>query len=432
MSLFGGLFASASQAPSSSLFSTVGNKFAAQPAAPPADTQDAGGSGKKRRKSAAAAAAGVPAVGTDAAAGQQPRKKQRKEAVAAQPLDKQEQKQKQKQQRQEQATGAAEAAAAASGAAATAAGASSKVCSAKGKTKQKAAAAPAAPAASAPDTAPAAAPAAVPASAAAPAAKPDPDAPDERLPRTLFVGNLPATVSRKALTQLFSPCGPVESVRLRSLPLKKGADPEKPSKVPRRGAIASGAIDPDHSAHAYVVFAQEEAVEAALALNMTQFKGHHIRVDRATAKAAKGAVQFDPQRSLFVGNLALDVEDEELIQLFGVAEVEAVRVVRDAKSGEGKGVAFVLFRTQEGSKAAMKQRGVELKNRPLRITRVKRTDGAGGGGKQAWQQGQAASGGGGGGGGESKPAKKRKSGGKRPAVAARKQVARQKQAHQRQ
>jgi nucleolar protein 12 len=125
------------------------------------------------------------------------------------------------------------------------------------------------------------------------------------------------------------------------------------------------------------------------------------------------------------------VQDEELIQLFGVAEVEAVRVVRDAKSGEGKGVAFVLFRTQEGSKAAMKQRGVELKNRPLRITRVKRTDGASGGGKQAWQQGQAASGGGGGG-GESKPAKNRKSGGKRPAVAARKQVVRQKQGHQRQ
>ncbi|KAI3432566.1 hypothetical protein D9Q98_004115 [Chlorella vulgaris] len=423
MSLFGGLFASAPQAPSSSLFSTVGNKFAAQqPAAPPADTQDAGGSGKKRRKSAAAAAAGVPAVSTDAAAGQQPRKKQRKEAIVAQPLDKQKQKQKQKRERQEQATGAAEAAAASGTAAAAAA------LSAKGKTKQKAATAAAASAAPTPDAAPSAAPHPT----AAPAAKPDLEAPDERLPRTLFVGNLPATVSRKALTQLFSPCGPVESVRLRSLPLKKGPDPEKPSKVPRRGAIASGAIDPDHSAHAYVVFAQEEAVEAALALNMTQFKGHHIRVDRATAKAAKGAVQFDPQRSLFVGNLALDVEDEELIQLFGVAEVEAVRVVRDAKSGEGKGVAFVLFRTQEGSKAAMKQRGVELKSRPLRITRVKRTDGASGGGKQAWQQGQAASGGGGGGGGDSKPAKKRKSGGKRPAVAARKQVARQKQGHQRQ
>ena len=70
---------------------------------------------------------------------------------------------------------------------------------------------------------------------------------DERLPRTLFVGNLPATIKRKAVAALFSECGAVESVRLRSLPLTSEA---AESKMPRRGAIASGGVDAGHSGHA--------------------------------------------------------------------------------------------------------------------------------------------------------------------------------------
>jgi nucleolar protein 12 len=80
--------------------------------------------------------------------------------------------------------------------------------------------------------------------AAAPAIAPAEE--DDRLSRTVFVGNLPGDVKRKALAKAFSGCGQVESVRLRSLPLKR----ELGSKVPRRGAIAQGAIDSEHSAHA--------------------------------------------------------------------------------------------------------------------------------------------------------------------------------------
>jgi nucleolar protein 12 len=117
-----------------------------------------------------------------------------------------------------------------------------------------------------------------------------------------------------------------------------------------------------------------------------------------------------------------------LIQHFGAAAVvEAVRVVRDAKTGVGKGVAFVLFRTQEASKVAMSRReGAQLGGRQLRVTRVSRQAGAAKDGKAAtWQQGQTA-----GGKGKSKNrtvhkpvSGKRKAGGKRPAVKARKQAA---------
>jgi hypothetical protein len=45
-----------------------------------------------------------------------------------------------------------------------------------------------------------------------------------------------------------------------------------------------------------------------LALPGLQWEGHHLRVDRAAPKGEKGGVAFDPARSLFIGNLPLDVE----------------------------------------------------------------------------------------------------------------------------
>lgn len=43
----------------------------------------------------------------------------------------------------------------------------------------------------------------------------------DKLPRTVFVGNLPASVKKKELKKEFAQYGPVESVRLRSLALQE-------------------------------------------------------------------------------------------------------------------------------------------------------------------------------------------------------------------
>ena len=117
------------------------------------------------------------------------------------------------------------------------------------------------------------------------------------------------------------------------------------------------------------------------------------------------------------------MQEEELIQHLGAVGVEAVRVVRDGKTGVGKGVAFVLLRSEEAAKAALRQhRGMQLKGRELRLTRVKKMGGEDG--KAAWQQGKGSGGGGGKPRAVSKPVLgARKAGGKRPAVAARKQAA---------
>ncbi len=86
----------------------------------------------------------------------------------------------------------------------------------------------------------------------------------EKLQRTVFVGNLPADVKKKQLVRLFSPCGAVAAVRLRSVPLPLD------SKLWRTNAVKAGVVDAARGpAHAYVVFEDVGAVDVALKLNMS-------------------------------------------------------------------------------------------------------------------------------------------------------------------
>lgn len=127
-----------------------------------------------------------------------------------------------------------------------------------------------------------------------------------KLARTVFVGNLAATVQRKALKKLFRRYGAVESVRVRSLPVVPDA------KLPRKAAAITGAVQRGRaSAHAYIVFEEPQAAEAALGHNMQEFEGLHLRVDRAASNSKGGkeaaGVQYDPSRTLFLGNLHLEI-----------------------------------------------------------------------------------------------------------------------------
>ena len=58
--------------------------------------------------------------------------------------------------------------------------------------------------------------------------------------------------------------------------------------------------------------------------------------------------------------------------------VTAVRVVRDAATSVGKGIAFVEFRTKAAAQLALGLDGQKLDGRPLRITRVSAQQGANG------------------------------------------------------
>jgi nucleolar protein 12 len=213
----------------------------------------------------------------------------------------------------------------------------------------------------------------------------------DKAARTVFVGNLDAATKPKKLKQLFSPCGAVESVRLRSV----AVDPE--AKLPRRAAVLTGARNGAREAvNGYVVFASPASLPAALALNMRVVDGRHIRVDAlrggaagAATAAAPGrlggaaallATQLDHRRSVYLGNLHYAIDDEEVIAAFSKGGssrpllvegcVEAVRIPRDRETGRSKGFGYVLFRDGAAVSDALSLAGVNIHGRPVRVARA--------------------------------------------------------------
>ncbi|CAK9173416.1 unnamed protein product [Ilex paraguariensis] len=195
-----------------------------------------------------------------------------------------------------------------------------------------------------------------------------------KLLRTVFVGNLPLKVKKKALLKEFSKFGEVESVRIRSIPLID-------TKVPRKGAIINKKInDAADSVHAYIVFKTEEHAHASLAHNMAVVGGNHMRVDRACPprKKLKGddTPLYDNKKTVFVGNLPFDVKTEEIYELFsGIngleSNIEAIRVIRDPNTNVGKGIAYVLFKTRDAANLVIRKRNLKLRDRELRLYHAK-------------------------------------------------------------
>ncbi|XP_024987026.1 RNA-binding protein 34 [Cynara cardunculus var. scolymus] len=194
---------------------------------------------------------------------------------------------------------------------------------------------------------------------------------EEKLLRTIFVGNLPLKVKKKALLREFSQFGEVESVRIRSIPLLD-------DKTPRKGAIIKKKInDAVDRVNAYIVFKTEDSAQASLSHNMAVVGGNHIHVDRAIPprKKLKGenAPLYDSKRTVFIGNLPFDVKDEELYQLFTgfnnlKDSIEAIRVVRDPGTSMGKGIAYVLFTTREAANTVVRKHKLKIRDRELRLS----------------------------------------------------------------
>ncbi|KAF3654672.1 putative alpha,alpha-trehalose-phosphate synthase [UDP-forming] 5-like isoform X1 [Capsicum annuum] len=197
---------------------------------------------------------------------------------------------------------------------------------------------------------------------------------ESKLLRTVFVGNLPLKIKKKALLKEFGSFGEIESVRIRSIPVADSA-------TPRKAAIIKKKLnDNADSVNAYVVFKSEESAQASLAHNMAVVEGRHIRVDRACPprKKMKGdnSALYDNKKTVFVGNLPFDVKDEEIYQLFsGTKEfessIEAVRVIRDPNTLLGKGIAYVLFKTREAANIVSRKRNLKLRDRELRVSHSK-------------------------------------------------------------
>lgn len=182
----------------------------------------------------------------------------------------------------------------------------------------------------------------------------------------------------------------VESLRFRSTPY----DPS----IPKKAAYATQKINTStaHSTNAYAVYSTPAlAREAVTKLNGTIILDRHLRAD-SVAHPAK----IDHHRCVFVGNLgfvddesairAANTEDgyenrkmakqpadieEGLWRTFGkCGKIENVRVVRDAATRVGKGIAYVQFESEVGVEAALglnEKKFPPMLPRKLRVSRAK-------------------------------------------------------------
>ncbi|XP_041839031.1 RNA-binding protein 34-like [Melanotaenia boesemani] len=178
--------------------------------------------------------------------------------------------------------------------------------------------------------------------------------------RTVFVGNLPVSCTRKMLRSLFRDKGSIESIRFRSLVRE---DPSMSRKV---AAIKRKVHPQKQSLNAYVVFKDEDGVRKALERNGMEIeKDFFIRVDRVTDSSS-----HDHKRSVFVGNLSFEINELAIRRHFEeCGMVEAVRLIRDQNSGLGKGFGYVLFESEDSVLLALKLNGSKLEGRSIRVKR---------------------------------------------------------------
>ncbi|NXJ59419.1 RBM34 protein, partial [Rostratula benghalensis] len=178
--------------------------------------------------------------------------------------------------------------------------------------------------------------------------------------RTVFVGNLPVSCTVQALRSLFKEYGQIKSIRFRSL-------------VPAEETLSKKLAAIKHKLHpnakfinAYVVFKNECDAIKALNENGTEFaSGFHIRVDIASKNSS-----HDNKRSVFLGNLTYDISDDAVREHFSVCGgVVAVRIVRDRKTGLGKGFGYVLFENTDAVHLALKLNDSVLMGRKIRVKR---------------------------------------------------------------
>lgn len=171
---------------------------------------------------------------------------------------------------------------------------------------------------------------------------------------TVYVGNLFFDVREDDIRREFEKIGPIEQVKL---------------IMDNRG-LSKG--------FAYVTFNSIDSAQAAVStLNSQQFEGRRLTVAFANQRTppssrSTGTNRFaksEPSRTLFIGNMAFDISDRELNNIFReIRNVTDVRVAIDRRTGQPRGFAHADFTDIESAKAAMVElSGKEVHGRELRV-----------------------------------------------------------------
>ncbi|XP_050357474.1 uncharacterized protein LOC126778119 [Nymphalis io] len=186
---------------------------------------------------------------------------------------------------------------------------------------------------------------------------------EEEIKRTIFVGNVPfSSKCKKEIKKIFSQYGLIETVRIRTVPVKD-------ARVTPKMAVIKNELHPDRSTvNVYVKYADTTSVDKALAANNTVLNDHHLRVSRSDTTGAA----HDPKCSVFVGNIPFALEDETLRAKFEkCGDIESVRIIRDKKTNAGKGFGYINFASKDGVELALAltEEDLTIKNRIMRVKR---------------------------------------------------------------
>lgn len=160
---------------------------------------------------------------------------------------------------------------------------------------------------------------------------------------TIYVGNIDQKVSEEILWELFTQCGPVINVHL---PKDK--------------------ISNDHQGFAFVEFRSEEDADYAIKImHMVKLYGKPLKVNRATQDKRTQEIGAN----LFVGNLAEEVDEKKLKDIFSsFGVVLSTKIMRDPESGISKHYGFVSFDNFDSSDEAItKMNGQYLSGKPIEV-----------------------------------------------------------------
>ena len=160
---------------------------------------------------------------------------------------------------------------------------------------------------------------------------------------TLFVGNLPFSVTEDSVSEFFSENGvDVASVRL--------------AKDNNTGKFKG---------FAHVDLNSEEDLNKALGLAGQDLGGRPVNIDQANSPKGNA----ETSKTVYVGNLSFDV-DEDSLKLFleenGCENINQVRIIKD-ENESSKGFGYVEFEDEDAAAAAIALHGLEFAGRNLRI-----------------------------------------------------------------
>ncbi|TMW50541.1 hypothetical protein DOY81_004402 [Sarcophaga bullata] len=166
---------------------------------------------------------------------------------------------------------------------------------------------------------------------------------DESQPKTLYVGNLDASVSEDLLIALFSQMGSVKSCKIIREP---GNDP-----------------------YAFIEYSSYQSATTALtAMNKRLFLDKEIKVNWATSPGNQPKTDISSHHHIFVGDLSPEIETETLREAFApFGEISNCRIVRDPQTMKSRGYAFVSFvKKAEAENAIQAMNGQWIGSRSIR------------------------------------------------------------------